>query len=268
MHPLLLKSRFSSSFGYIDLLPRGLAPGRTLRLSEMPATDCEVGDFHRLGSPAPTVDHGTLGQSGAVGSRTTIPVVSYYVRCFCANATVPTLQAVLTSLVKRYPGLRIESPADLNSPDWKEAQMHYKESKPPIDVEVNRSSDSAKKIEGALGQKRIVIVSKGGGAPKEMTLEELSRNAGRGRNPTLDEVTEFKELLEEIKNSPAKRQVISHLNRTRFIVACRLPTTDIDDDGYDVNGDFLGYFVDHCEGMIQADGEGFYRGAEVLLAVE
>jgi hypothetical protein len=195
-------------------------------------------------------------------------VVSYYVRCFCANATVPTLQEVLASLVKRYPGVRLESPAELKSPDWKEAQIHYRQGKAPIDVEVNRSSDSAKKIEGELGQKRILIVSKDGGAPKEVTLEELSRNTGRGRNLIQDEIADFKELLGEIKNSPAKREVISHLNRTRFIVACRLPTTDIDDDGYDVNGDFLGYFVDHCEGMIQADGEGFYRGAEVLLAVE
>jgi len=181
---------------------------------------------------------------------------------------VPTLQEVLASLVKRYPGLRIESPAQLKSPDWKEAQIHYKKSKAPIDVEVNRSSDSTKKIDGALGQKPILIVSKDGGAPKEVTLEELSRNAGRGKNLIADEVAEFKELLEEIKNSPAKRQVIGHLNQTRFIVACRLPTSDIDDDGYDVNGDFLGYFVDHCEGMIQADGEGFYQGSKVLLAVE
>jgi hypothetical protein len=203
-----------------------------------------------------------------VRPRPTIPVVSYYVRCFCANPTVPTLQDVLASLVKRYPGVRIESPADLKSPDWKEAQIHYKKSKAPIDVEVNRSSDSAKKIEGALGQKPILIVSKDGGAPREVTLEELSLNAERGRNLIADEVSDLKELLEEIKNSPAKRQVISHLNRTRFIVACRLPTSDIDDDGYDVNGDFLGYFVDHCEGMIQADGEGFYQGSEVLLAVE
>jgi hypothetical protein len=179
------------------------------------------------------------------------------------------MQEVLVSLVRRYPGLRIESPADLKSPDWKEAQIHYKEGKAPIDVEINRSSDSAKEIEGRSGKKEILIVSKKGGAPKAVTLKELSRHAGpERRNLVQDEVAEFKELLEEIKNSPAKRQVISHLNRTRFIVARRLPTTDIDDDGYDVNGDFLGYFVDHCEGMIQADGEGFYRGAEVLLAVE
>lgn len=198
---------------------------------------------------------------------TIILAVSYYVRCFCASPTVPTLQEVLASLGKRHPGVRIDSPADLKSPDWKEAQVHYKKGKAPIDVDVNRGSDGGKKIEGALGQKRILIVSKDGGPPKEVTLEELSRNTGRGRN-LQDEVAEFKELLEEIKNSPAKRQVLSHLDRTRFIVACRLPSSDIDDDGYDVNGDFLGYFVGHCDGMIQADGEGFYQGAKVLLAVE
>lgn len=62
------------------------------------------------------------------------------------------------------------------------------------------------------------MVSKEGGAPTAVTLEELSRHAGPGwRNLVQEEVAEFKELLEDIDDSPAKRQVVSHLDRTRFL---------------------------------------------------
>jgi hypothetical protein len=40
------------------------------------------------------------------------------------------------------------------------------------------------------------------------------------------------------------------------------------DEGYNANGDFLTYFVEHCGAMIQADGEGFYEGHNVILALE
>jgi hypothetical protein len=43
---------------------------------------------------------------------------------------------------------------------------------------------------------------------------------------------------------------------------------DIDDDGYDANGEFLRYFVDHCGGMIQADSEGFYEGSTIVVELE
>jgi hypothetical protein len=48
-------------------------------------------------------------------------------------------------------------------------------------------------------------------------------------------------------------------------VCCQL-LSDIDDDGFEANGQLLDYFVDKHEGIIQADGEGFYDGRN--LAVE
>lgn len=59
--------------------------------------------------------------------------------------------------------------------------------------------------------------------------------------------------------------MLRHLGQTRFTVACQLPTSDIDDDGYDAVGAFLEYFVTHSGGMIQADGEGFYRGNRLIV---
>src|ERR687888_98337 len=37
------------------------------------------------------------------------------------------------------------------------------------------------------------------------------------------------------------------------------------DDGYDAVGVFLGFFVEHCGGMVQADAEGFYEGGQLIV---
>jgi len=48
----------------------------------------------------------------------------------------------------------------------------------------------------------------------------------------------------------------------------QLATSDIDDDGYNALGNVLSYFVENAGGMIQADGEGFYDGDRVTVALE
>jgi hypothetical protein len=98
-----------------------------------------------------------------------------------------------------------------------------------------------------------------------------------GRSPLLaevwrghearEEVDAFLEMLEDLAESAAKRRVADHLQRTRDVVALRLPG-DIDDDGYEVAGSYFAYLVDRCEGLIQADGEGFYDGEELILKLE
>jgi hypothetical protein len=40
---------------------------------------------------------------------------------------------------------------------------------------------------------------------------------------------------------------------------------DMDDAGWDANGQILTYFLDHCGALIQADGEGFYEGSKLIL---
>jgi hypothetical protein len=37
-----------------------------------------------------------------------------------------------------------------------------------------------------------------------------------------------------------------HLAATTFVIACQLPTSDIDDDGYNAISHFLTFFVEHC----------------------
>jgi hypothetical protein len=79
-----------------------------------------------------------------------------------------------------------------------------------------------------------------------------------------EEVAEFIELLEDVEDSPAKERVLAHLGRTRAVIAAQI-LSDVDDEGYSAVQTFLNYFVDRCGGLIQADGEGFYEGDELVV---
>jgi hypothetical protein len=58
--------------------------------------------------------------------------------------------------------------------------------------------------------------------------------------------------------------VLAHLRESRAVVTVQL-FSDIDDGGYDAVGIFLGFFVEHCGGMIHADLEGFYDGDRLIV---
>jgi len=49
-----------------------------------------------------------------------------------------------------------------------------------------------------------------------------------------------------------------------LIVANRIPTGAFEGADYDALGYFCEFIV-HAGGMVQADGEGFYRGKELIL---
>jgi len=159
--------------------------------------------------------------------------MGYYVRAFCTSTDVPKLNDVLEWLSNR--GLIIsiddEEKAKLDSSDWKQISLYYKTGKLPILAECNCDNGS-----------------------EECLMRE--------------EVNEFLEFIGKPGLSLNKRRVLKHLANTKFIIACQLPTSDIDDDGYDANGEFLRYFIEHCDGMIQADGEGFYSGNEIIVKLE
>lgn len=82
-----------------------------------------------------------------------------------------------------------------------------------------------------------------------------------------EEIEEFTEFLEDLDESPERQDVLDHLDQSRAVVAAQL-LSDIDDDGYNAVGTFLTYYVEHCGGLIQADGEGFYRGERVIVELD
>ena len=154
--------------------------------------------------------------------------MGYYVRAFCTSPEVPCIKIVLADLQNRGLAVRaeVDDEAKLVSADWSQFDLFYKPDKKPVVVECNRDDGD----------------------------ESLCRK----------ECNEFIEEIHELDDTPSRDRVIGHLKRTTFVVVCQL-LSDIDDDGYTANGEFLAYFVRHCGGLVQADGEGFYEGDEITL---
>jgi hypothetical protein len=159
--------------------------------------------------------------------------VSYYVRAFCTTGEPPAIRPILDFAKER--GFVVEGVSNatgLDDPAWEQAAVVYKTGKSPILLEINREQ------------------------------------AGEDGSLFREEIEEFLEFLEDAPNNSNRKRVEQHLRETRFTVAAQLATSDIDDDGYNALGNMLRYFVEHNGGMIQADGEGFYDGNEVIVALE
>jgi hypothetical protein len=82
-----------------------------------------------------------------------------------------------------------------------------------------------------------------------------------------EEVEEFVEFLEDVDDSLERQKVLDHLEQSKAVVAAQL-LGDIDDDGHTAVGVFLAYYVEHCGGLIQADGEGFYEGDRLIVSID
>jgi hypothetical protein len=155
--------------------------------------------------------------------------MGYYTRIFCKSSSIPSISEIISHLnkfgnrtyqIEDYSGL-------LDSNEWKNFHLKYKEDKLPLLIEINRIYDED-------------------GLAKE-------------------EIDEFLEQIGSQGLSLSKRKLIWHLKATNYIVVSQLPTSDIDDDGYNANGEFLNYFASNFEGIIQADREGFYDGSKLIV---
>lgn len=155
--------------------------------------------------------------------------MSQFARAFCNSSQAPTLNTVKDTLAAKGVHLAIicDSSEELDSTTWNYAQIHYQDKKLPILIECNRISAEPKNLANA----------------------------------------EIQEFLEKI-GSPGlwgnKKRVSSHLKKTRFIVSCQIPISDINPIGENIVEEFLAYFVVHCNGLFQADGSGFFEGQNCL----
>ena len=149
----------------------------------------------------------------------------YYVRAFCNSDTVPSVSELENTLKAEYPVIRLET-EDTRDGKWENVEYYYKEGNQPVIIECNYND-----------------------GPESLVAEECE------------------EFIEEIGSpglSMAKRKVLDHLKETKYIISCQL-LNDIDDDGYDLNGELLNIFVNKYGGLIQADGEGFYKGHKLIV---
>ena len=173
--------------------------------------------------------------------------MGYYVRAFCTNPKVPDLASIQTWLRER------ESVAIIDEPNHGVEATQAGEARSPI-------LDLA-----TLDWEQVAIAYRAGKLP---ILAECNRDDGTDESLMRVEVAEFVEFVGEPGRSADKQRVLDHLAATKFVIACQLPTSDLEDDGYDANGDFLSFFVEHCGGMIQADGEGFYDGDRIIVPLK
>jgi len=159
-----------------------------------------------------------------------------YIRAFCVGEEVPPITKVVQWLASRDVHVKVENgdPMKMQSRGWEQVSLIYKEGKLPI-------------------------------------IARCMRADAKGNGTDADAGSELKSFIERIgavgKNKTKKR-VVDHLKATRFIVALRLPKGDMDDAGWDANGQILTYFLDHCGALIQADGEGFYEGSKLILELD
>jgi len=158
--------------------------------------------------------------------------MGYYVRAFYKSSDVSSINEVLKWMCSRGYDMFIDDrdveAEDWDSTGWDHVSLKYKEEKLPILVECNRDDGS-----------------------EQCMLRQ--------------EIDEFLEFIGKPGFSLAKRKVIKHLEDTKFVICCQWLTSDIDDDGCDASNEFLRYFVEHCEGMTQFDGEGFYENRRLIL---
>lgn len=155
--------------------------------------------------------------------------MAYYVRSFCKSNKIPTINQLESNLKKEYPQIRIETEGNKDSGNWSNFEIFYKKDKKPILIELN-INDVADSL-------------------------------------AAEECNEFINEIGKPGISLSRRNVLKHLKNTKFIVASQLPS-DIDNEGYHLNGELLNYFVNNHEGLIQADGEGFYKGHKIIVGLK
>jgi hypothetical protein len=153
-----------------------------------------------------------------------------YIRAFCVGEEVPPITKVVQWLGTRGVVVKVENgdPMKMQSRGWEQVSLVYKEGKLPI-------------------------------------IAKCTRMDAKGNGPANEELKGFLERVGAVVKNKVKKKVVDHLKATRFIVGLRLPKGDMDDAGWDANGQILTYFLDHCGALIQADGEGFYEGAKLIL---
>ena len=152
--------------------------------------------------------------------------MGYYTRVFCRAEQTPAFNELQEYISSRNPLYRLEGEVDDKKVHWTNLELYYKVGKHPIPIELNWCDE-----EGSVGN---------------------------------EELTEFLDEIGPPGLSLKKRKVIRQMKQTKYIV-CNQLLSDLDDDGDQVNGLFMQFFVDKYQGMIHAENAGFYKPDGTLL---
>lgn len=160
--------------------------------------------------------------------------MGYYVRAFCTQGEFPPLRPILAFSAERGAPLDLDPEvggSGLDDSLWDQAGIVYKNHKASI-------------------------------------LLELSRDEGKDESLVRAEIEEFMDILEDAPKNRYRRRVETNLRNTRFIVAAKLPPSGIDEDDFAALGNIMRYLINNNGAMIQADGEGFYEGEKIIVALD
>ena len=105
----------------------------------------------------------------------------------------------------------------------------------------------------------------GGAEDRPVFLVEAS-SAGEPNSLFEDEIEEFLDFLDDAPASTATRSVIDRLKQSRTIVAVQILGPD--DDAVAAASPLVAFFAERCDALIQADGEGFYEGDNLIVPLE
>ncbi|MCL9807121.1 hypothetical protein NAT51_16415 [Flavobacterium amniphilum] len=158
--------------------------------------------------------------------------MGYYTRVFCSSQKKPKISEILENL--KSSGFTVGANLDvknLDNSEWTNFELIYDSERLPLLIELNEIGKS----------------------------DELAE----------EEISEFIEFVGEPKFLELKKKkVIKHLKKSNYIICIQLPTSDINDEGYNVNGELMTYIERNFSGMTQADREGFYLNNELLIELE
>ncbi len=155
---------------------------------------------------------------------TTEQAESYqYSRVFCLKENSPPLRLLIDFLKSRgqSPVLREDlDPAALDEWAWVQVSLGYNRDRKPV---------------------QLFCV----------------RDRGSYQDVFQQERDQFLSLLSAYDDVEATL-VREYVQRARFILTTRIVPSDITDGGYDFNGWILEFYQEHCNGIVQVDGQGFF----------
>ena len=165
-----------------------------------------------------------------IRTRPNLHGMPYWLRVFCRTSDGPTPGEVLEALSTAKLPARVDPDADIDlaDPDWEQL---------------------------------LLVVSKDG---RPMAVDRDVR--GRGAF-VAEEVGEFLDRIAGLPSSKARTAVRAHLRETTQVFSLQVPTTSMDPEGWAIAHAVMRFLVSRCDGIAQADGEGFYEGNDVILEV-
>jgi len=90
------------------------------------------------------------------------------------------------------------------------------------------------------------------------------RDRGTYKDAFEQEKAQFLEVLTAHDHLEASL-VAESLNRARFVLTTRIDSKDVTDEGYDFNGWILEFYQEHCNGIVEVDGQGFFSPKGELI---